>query len=418
MLPHLAYIEALAETDETTPRWPALTAGYAAMQLVDAWMGREGSVPLDAVQLRRVRKWLARMSDGDPVRRCLGQLVDVVERASEEVADASSDLRGHAVGRVLAAYGKLLQYEGSWSLARDVHETLVWLGRIMDDTERVLESMLMVGFSLRMLGQFDEAREAYDRLRDAASEAHSEQYLLLAELGFAKIAIERGNLPAAAGMLDRILVDARSGEHDSVRAKALMDRARVADQMGDYAAAAVLGFEALECTTDPLDRDRLLVNIGMTLANLGLRDQARDAFILVSATAQEATMRSLATINLMEIAYLDGRELVFEQYRRMVQGADLPPYLQAVYQEAVANGARAFGRRKEAMLAFNSMREIGERFGLNEFTLRADSALAQLTGRLASPTLPASSRVDEQPAEVAAVAHAITAMRVRVGLSD
>jgi hypothetical protein len=70
------------------------------------------------------------------------------------------------------------------------------------------------------------------------------------------------------------------------------------------------------------------------------------------------------------------------------------------------------------MLAFNSMREIGERFGLNEFTLRADSALAQLTGRLASPTLPASSRVDEQPAEVAAVAHAITAMRVRVGLSD
>jgi tetratricopeptide (TPR) repeat protein len=269
-----------------------------------------------------------------------------------------------------------------------------------------------------MLGRFDEAREAYDRLRDAASEAHSEQYLLLAELGFAKIAIERGNLPAAAGMLDRILTEAREGEHDSVRAKALMDRARVADQMGDYGSAAILGFQALECTTDPLDRDRLLVNIGMTLANLGLRDQARDAYILVSATAQEATMRWLATINLMELAYLDRREVVFEQYRRTVQDADLPPYLRAVYQETVANGARAFGRQRDAVHAFNAMREIGEQFGLNEFTLRADAALAQVADDPASPTPPVSSRVDEQPAGVAAVAHAITAMRVQVGLSN
>jgi hypothetical protein len=189
VLPHLAYIEALAETDEDTPRWQALTAGYAALQTFDAWTGRPNALTFSLMDLRRVRRRLALVSEGDPIRRCLTQLVEAIERAESGGGRAPFVQHADELGRVLAAYGKLLQYDGAWSLARDVFETLADFGLLVGDTERVLDSLLMVGFSLRMLSSFDEARAAYERLRRMATTARSEQYLLLAELGFAKIAI-------------------------------------------------------------------------------------------------------------------------------------------------------------------------------------------------------------------------------------
>src|SRR5215213_1303967 len=135
-------------------------------------------------------------------------------------------------------------------------------------------------------------------------------------------------------MLDRILDDTQSGEHALVRAKALMDRARVATQLGDLATATILGHQALECSSEPADRDRILINIGMNLAHMGLRDEARNAYLIAGASAQDATVRWMAQINLMELAYLDFRELTFEQYRRSLVDADLPPYVSAVYHEA------------------------------------------------------------------------------------
>ena len=82
-LPHLAYLEALASTEEDSPRWHALTAGYAVLQLFDAWAGVDGGVlPPTGLEQRRVRKRLAAVAPGDPVRRCLTQLVDVIEQPS------------------------------------------------------------------------------------------------------------------------------------------------------------------------------------------------------------------------------------------------------------------------------------------------------------------------------------------------
>src|SRR6187401_2447318 len=58
-LPHLAYLEALAECEEGTPRWHALTAGYAALQLFDLWVEHEcGTTPPSDLELRRVHKRL------------------------------------------------------------------------------------------------------------------------------------------------------------------------------------------------------------------------------------------------------------------------------------------------------------------------------------------------------------------------
>jgi tetratricopeptide (TPR) repeat protein len=416
LLPHLAYIEALAETDEDTPRWQVLTAGYAALQTFDAWTGRPNSLTFSLMDLRRVRRRLALVSEGDPIRRCLTQLVDAMERAESAGGRAPFVQHADELGRVLAAYGKLLQYEGAWSLARDVFETLADFALLVGDTERLLDSFLMVGFSLRMLSSFDEARAAYERLRRTAATVRSEQYLLLAELGFAKIAIERGNLPAAAGMLDRILDEASEEKHGNVRAKALMDRARVAEKMGDYASAAILNHQALACSTDSADRDRLLVNIGLTLTQLGLWDQARDAYLVAGATAQEATVRWMAHVNLMELAYLTGNQLLFEQHDRAVGGATMPPYVEAVYHETRAHGFCAFGKHAEAEVEFRAMLRVAERNGLNEFVIRADRALGDVSHVTPPLSTTARRQLDRQATELSEVADTLTRMRVSAGV--
>jgi tetratricopeptide (TPR) repeat protein len=416
VLPHLAYIEALADTDEDTPRWQALTAGYAALQMFDAWTGRQNAPTFSLMDLRRVRRRLSLVSEGDPVRRCLTQLVEVVERAESGGGIAPFTQHADELGRVLAAYGKLLQYDGAWSLAHDVFETLADFGLLVADTERVLDSVLMMGFSLRMLSRFDEARAAYQLLRRMAANARSEQYLLLAELGFAKIAIERGNLPAAAGMLDRILEDTRSDQRGSVRSKALLDRARVASQMGDYESAALLGHEALVCTTDAMDRERILLDIGNTLTQLGMWDEARDAFLVAGATAQEAAVRWMAQINLMEIAYLDGNELMFEHYQRAVSELALPPYIETVYHETRAHGLCVFGRTDEGARAFQNMLNIAERHELNDFARKAERALENMAAVTSPVTRIKRRERKEEPTQLSAVADSLSKMRVLAGL--
>jgi len=416
-LPHLAYLEALAACEEDTPRWHALTAGYAALQLFDLWVEQErGTIPPSDLELRRLYKRLMLVPSGDPVRRCLTNLVELMERPAPPHGSEEHRLRSYEAGRILAAYGKLLQYESSWSLSRDVHETLIGYARRADDEDRLLDSMLMVAFCHRTQGELDRAREAYTVLRETAFEAQSEQYLLLSELGFAKIASERGNLPAAAGMLDKILAHTSHGDHRNLHWRALMDRARVATQLGDHATAAVLGHQAFESCTDPIDRDRIMVNIGLTLAHMGLWNQARDAYLIADATAQESTVRWIAQINLMELAYLERNEPLFEHHRRAVAGIAMPPYVETVFHETHAHGLRAFDHLEDAALAFRRMLAVAERHGLHEFVLKAEQALADVE-RIAPPLASTERReVETQSTEIVRVADCLVRLREHAGL--
>lgn len=415
-LPHLAHLEALAESEEDSPRWYALTAGYATLQLFDQWVEHDrGAIAPSLLEVHRVRKRLELVAAGDPIRRCLTHLVEVIERAKPAAGSAEERMQVDQAGRILGAYGKLLQYESCWSQSRDVYETVLDLARRVDDEERLLDAMLMVAFCHRMLGELDEAREAYSVLREAAEQYGSEQYLLLSELGFSKIAVARGNLPAAAGMLDRILEETNAGEHDNVRSKALLDRARVATQLGDHATALLLGHQAFECSKDPLDRDRILLNIGLTLTHMGLWAEARDAYLVASATAQELTVKWMAQINLMELAYLDQNELQFAQYNRAVAHAPLPPYVETVYHETRAHGLRAFGRIEEAAEAFQRMLDVASRHGLNEFVLKAEGALKDVSRATPPLARPARDTIERSPA-IGVVTDSLSRLREHAGL--
>ena len=56
--------------------------------------------------------------------------------------------------------------------------------------------------------------------------------------------------------------------------------------------------------------------MAVIFSELGLRDSARDTHMILTATAQTKLVRWAATLNLMELASLDGMEDAFDAYAK------------------------------------------------------------------------------------------------------
>jgi tetratricopeptide (TPR) repeat protein len=413
-LPHRAFIEALADAPEGSPAWHAIVAGYAALQLFECWLdGGLGMTPPSMLEVERIWQYVEAVPETRIERRCLTQLVDSIETtlvaSTRDMAERRAD-----VARAVVCYARLLQYDAQWGLAADVHSALMDFARYANDTQRLLDSMLMRGYSLRMAGRLDEASAAYAALRQAAEQASNERYRLESHLSDAKIAVERGNYPVARELLDRTIAEARYAKCWGVVSKGLTDRARVAAMQGDLELALECSHEALELSADPHGRERILANIALIFAQMGLREAARDAGLLVAGTAQDRTTRLNATINLMELAYLDARELVFEQYRRELARETMAPNVEVSFLQTSAEGLRRFGRIAEARRTAERMLDVASRHELHEHVMKAASLLDELE----QPPLRAPSEAPAPSARVARIARTISEMRVEAGLPD
>jgi tetratricopeptide (TPR) repeat protein len=411
-LPHRAYIEALAEAPEGSPAWHAIVAGYAALQLFECWLdGGLGVNPPSMLEVQRIWRYVEAVPETCVERRCLTQLVDAIETTLVGSPRPIVERRA-GVGRAVECYARLLRYEAQWGLAGDVYSALTDFARCTNDTARLLDSMLMRGYSLRMAGRLDEASAAYAALRRAAEHANDERYRLESYLSDAKIAVERGNYVLARELLDRTVGEAREARCWVVVSKGLTDRARVAVIQGDLELSLQCSYEALELNTDPIGREQILGNIALIFAQMGLREAARDAGLLVLATAQDRTTRLNATINLMELAHLETRELVFEQYRRELAREAMAPNVEVTFLQVSAEGLRTFGRIPEAKRAAERMLDIASQHSLFEHVIRAEALL----DKVEQPPVMARGETPTPSARVANIARTIAEMRVAAGL--
>ena len=124
-------------------------------------------------------------------------------------------------------------------------------------------------------------------------------------------------------------------------------------------------------------------------------------------------MRWLATVNLMEIASLDGSELVFEQYRREMADVELPASISAEYHYYVGQGYRLFGRFELAAASLERAIELAERHRLNQVLIKAEASLQEVRAGRAR----AARTVAEPSPEVTTVAGAIRELRASAGVA-
>ncbi len=363
MLRHLAFFEELAATDDSDSGWRSVSAGLVVMRLVDRWMN-DGSSALTAHSVTAVRATIDEMPVTTPVRRILGTIVDAMQSAGPGEM--------HVVTPRLMAYGQALEYESKFSMAADVYRMIVAHAHPVDDSDIAIPAHTSLASTLLHMGDLIGAAAAYDEASRVASSIGDVIGVLRAQVGRAKVCIALGNIPQAEFELDDAILRAAEPGLEDVRSRALHDRAHVAALRGQYERTVQFAYAALEIATSQRERDRILGDIAAGFTDLGLLHVARDAYLVLVATAQEQYVRWMAELNLLEIAAREGAEGLFDRYRHdLDQGGaaaaverDLLPARRSRIRPARAsgNGHRVPGARGSTRLALQ-VQSVGVRVG-------------------------------------------------------
>jgi tetratricopeptide (TPR) repeat protein len=376
------------------------------MRLVDDWLAApRGSVMSESWGVTAVREAIGEIEDNTPLRRILTSIVEAV------VSAPAGDV--HTVAPRLMAFGQSLEYDAKWLLAADVYQVIVAHSDAVADADLVVSAYIQLAFCFRTMQYLDAASHAYARAAEVAHAAGDMMGVLRGRLGDAKVAAARGNMPQAESILIETIDRARAEGMNDLESRALVERAYVAGTSGEHDRAIRFSYAALETSVDSRDRDRILSNIATGFRLLGLHDTARDAYLVLAATAQEQYARWLAEINLMELAAQQRIELQFDKYRRDLEDADLTPFLRVMYLLHVGRGYHSLGRAEQGISYLEEAVEAASRYELNQLLFEAEAALDQARRREAK-TYPQSTSSAE--ISVKDVIDAVQQMKVMAGI--
>jgi tetratricopeptide (TPR) repeat protein len=397
-LRHLPFFEDIAGREEGTVDWHASTAGLVVLRLVDSWL-EHGTDRRDVEwTVRSVRCAIEAVGEGTPVRTILDRVVDALEEGKPDF---------HVVVTPLMAYGRALEYTAQWHLAADVYHSVLAHLHPTEDSDASIAANLRLGQCYRHLNRIDDATNAFEIALEIATAVDDIVGVLRARIGESQIAVLRGNLSRAVTILDDTIARATTGDLKEVRSRALHDRSRVASLSGHYDLAVLLAYEALDHSESLVERDRILSDIAGTFSLLGVYSAAHDAYLILSATAQEQYLRWTAMINLMEIATHTGAQPQFEAYRRELSGVQLPPLLATGFELNLGRGHRQFGNPTRARSHLMRARAMATEHNLSQFALEVEEALANLDSPIG-----ALADEDVSSPEVLKVAQAIRRLRL------
>jgi len=400
MIRHQVYFDTLGSMKEDSASWCPVFAGLSVLRFVDAHATSGAASPQDWAELHSVRAAVEAVEEGNPVR---GLLTTVFEEAIKRGAIDES------VCRILLAYGRTLDYEASWGLATDVFATVASLVRPEKNARFAVEAHVAVGGAARRNGDWETSARAYSQAAYIADTLGDRPGVLTVQIGIANTYMAKGNLPQAQAILDDVIVQAREPGLTNVQADALHARAALAHRQGASADGVKLACEALNLATIPASKDFILEDIAAMFTEIGLRDSARDAHLILAATAQSKWVRWLATINLMELASLDEMEEAFDTYASELRRAPMGTWLKSHFLLFLGEGLGRFGRYEAAEEALEEAVAYTGANQIHAVTFKAEASLAAVRSRTRKPT--SAPVFGEVPQEVLAAAHAISELR-------
>jgi tetratricopeptide (TPR) repeat protein len=401
---HRAFFEALAQAEENSEAWRTEHAGLVTLRFLDSW--RESGVWSGWTDA-------AFAYEKDAVESAIAAVPRFAERRllATIVERVTAARAGRAASFVapLFAYARALDLRSAWGLAAGVYgvlwESFVARDRLGPVDAEVAQSVAQhLGACHRMLGDHARASEAYAAAIALAERRGDERAALDGRLGQAKVLVRQGYLHDAEQRLIGIVAAATGSHLADVRARAWHDLATVAHSAGQSLAGIEYAYEAWQATDDVAERERVLITLASLLLNAGYPDVSREANALLASTAVEPVVRWGATVNLIEIATIERREIDFARYRKTLATVDLPPFLAAEFHFYVGRGHLAFDQPVLAAEAFGRAVAVGEQHGLTELVTRA---------RAQGPVLPPKvATVSPRPSAVMRVADALHSARL------
>lgn len=358
-----------------------------------------------AYQVRATRDYLL---DLHPRNEEAKHLLEVVR-----VADAVQ--KGGARSMLeppLLAYAFWLEEGLKLAEALDVVETALGLNDGTSPTEEIA-GLLQRARVLRLLGQFDTARETYAAAKTRATSVGDTHSTLLARIGAGIVTRHVGNLPGSERELRAVLKAAEELGDADARARAHHEIGVALMYQGKSGAAVPHYFQAFELYERPAHKLRALSDVGEALKREGRYAAARDAFTVVLTGGPQEEMRVTTKIALLELSARMGDRVGFSRWKREIAAIadDLPPERRADFHLQLGLGSAAFNQRRTAEKSLRAALAIAERHHLNEYVFRVETALAQLRERAApnTPDAVAMSGVEDsrEYAEIAEKLHAL-----------
>jgi tetratricopeptide (TPR) repeat protein len=403
MIRHQVYFDTLGSMQEGSASWRSVFAGLSILRLVDAYdLTGPRTSPANWAQLHAVRMAIEEMSEGDVVR---GVLTCVLEEIS------TRNKIDDTVCAALMGYGRALDYEASWGLATDVFSTVATLAKPARNARLTVEAHVAVGGAARRNADWDTSARAYSQAAYIADTLGDIRGVLVVQIGIANTYLAKGNLPQAQTILDDVIVQARDQELPELQGMALHSRAALATRRGEHAEGLKLAYDALSLTSNHAERDLVLGDIGAIFVQLGMIDPARDAQLILAATAQTKFARWSATLNLMELASLEGMEEAFDTYARELARAPLGAWVRSHYLLFLGEGFHRFGRRQAAIEALEEAVQFAEANQIHQVSFKAQAAITNVRSAPHQPQPVFRPSPAWVPGDVGTVARAISELR-------
>ena len=371
-LRHLPFFEEIASLNESDAAWRAATAGLVVLRLVDSWLENGPNAADDEWALLSIRSTIDEIDAGSTQRALLGRVVDALQERRPDI---------HVVVTPLMAYAQALEYDAKWRLAADVYHSVLAHLHPVSDGDASVAAHLRLGSCYRSEGMFEEASDAFESASVIASVTGDMVGILRARIGEATLAVQRGNMPRAEELLDDAIAHAVGEELRDVRSRALHERSLVAQTRKQYELAIRLAYDALSLAQASTERDRILGDLALSFMDLGIYSAARDAYLVLSATAQEQYVRWAALLNLVEISSLTGAQVHFELYRRQLIGHNLPRYMATAFEVNSGVGYQRFGDFGKAKKHLDRAVAMASEYGFNTYLFEAEEALLELETR-------------------------------------
>jgi tetratricopeptide (TPR) repeat protein len=354
MVRHIPFIEMLANA--TPEEWHIGKAGYLVLRTFDDWLRMGPRVVANQKLLNLLQ------ADIEAIPRKF----EAHRRATRAILKALLNAEDNDVAHVaneLASYGALLRAESRWSLAADVYDSVASavefsFASLTFDQEFLAQLRLQQGGAARKAGQYDAAIFAYKRSSQIAKQIAATTIRVQALIGLANVARALGNLSRAERLLTVLLriMDRRDDIPKSVKGDALHARGSVRQGRTNYVGAIRDLFAAYQLIEDRYTRELVLADLGVCAGDAGYRTTARDALTIIVQRAKNIVAYTVAVVNLLELAVLEGDTEEFEQrcaqWMRVQKKSD--PTTNAFAYIYVARGSAKFLSRDDAIRAYET----------------------------------------------------------------
>ncbi|HUQ98880.1 MAG TPA: hypothetical protein VM166_05445 [Gemmatimonadaceae bacterium] len=406
MVLHQPFFDVLSAEQIGSAEWSAALAGLVVLRLVDSARADSSVIDADWTGLRAATDSVNAMREGTPLRRRLTRIMDELRNPDGTLASVNDHI---------FAYGRALDTDGHWQLAADVFATVAEIARAEKTPEVAMEATIALGGTARRCGDWELSASGYAEAAHFADALDDKASGLTVRVGTANTQIARGNIPAAQSILDEVIDAATASGFDGVLAIALHSRATASHLRGNYHEAVKLGYEALEKTTNPNQKDAVMADVAAALAELGILNAARDAHMIISLTSRYQWVRWQATINLMELASMEGMEGPFEEYARELRNAALDPKLRSYFLLYYGQGLVSFGRDEEGRKYICEALEFASKSKINQVASEAEQALKLAATK--RPAEPKKAWVESVPDDLVYVTAGLAQLRESAALA-